>query len=119
MRKSIYLFAALLCCLAAKAQTQFPSIDVQHYRFAIQLNDENDTIKGQAKIRIKFLKDVNAFQLNLAKTNSKGKGMLVSAVTEEDKSFSFSQEDDVINIKDEAKDNSTHSYTISYQGIPA
>jgi len=119
MRKSIYLFAFLISCLAAKAQTQFPSIDVQHYRFAIQLNDENDTIKGQAKIRIRFLKDVAAFQLNLVKTNSKGKGMLVSAVAEDDKTVPFSQDEDVINIKAEAKDNSIHSYTISYQGIPA
>jgi aminopeptidase N len=114
-----FLFLLLFGCFSAKAQSSFPAIDVQHYRFAIQLNDINDTIKGQAKIRIRFLKDVNAFQLNFVKTNSGGKGMLVSSVTEDDKNLSFVQDSDVVNINANALKNSIHSYNITYQGIPA
>jgi aminopeptidase N len=114
-----FLFFLLLGCLSLRAQNQFPAIDVQHYRFAIQLNDANDTLKGQAKVRIKFLKNVNEFQLNLVKTNSKGKGMLVTGVMEDDKIIPFMQDSDVMNIRAIAKENSTHSYTIAYQGIPA
>jgi aminopeptidase N len=140
MYKAFLFFAfGLMSCLLAKAQT--PTFDVQHYRFAIQLNDANDTIKGQAKVRIKFLKDVNSFQLDLVKqkdskadsgsnagsehvrdnkkTNNSGKGMLVSSVTEDDKTVPFTQEADAVVIKTKAANNSIHSYTIAYSGIPA
>jgi len=57
----------LLFTRLATAQVTFPAIDVQHYRFNITLNDENDTIKGSAAITIKFLADVSQLQLNLVK----------------------------------------------------
>ncbi|MDB4921301.1 M1 family metallopeptidase [Mucilaginibacter sp.] len=140
MYKAFSFFVlGLMSCLLAKAQV--PTFDVQHYRFAIQLNDANDTIKGQAKVRIKFLKDVNSFQLDLVKqkgaapdsvnnagsthvtankkTTGSGKGMLVSAITEDGKDVAFAQDADVININTTAATNSVHSYTIIYQGIPA
>src|ERR1700761_1882904 len=113
----IFTALFLLTCLAAHAQT--PIFDVQHYNFAIQLTDAGDTIKGQATVRVKFLKDVNSFALNLVKTKSNGKGMLVSAVTEEGKNVSFSQDDDAVNITTIAGNNSIHNYTINYSGIPA
>jgi aminopeptidase N len=94
-------------------------MDVQHYSFSVRLNDENDTIKGQAIVKIRFLKDVNSFKLNLVKTNSKGKGMLVSAITEQGKNLSFSQDSDVVNINASLKNNTVHGFTITYQGIPA
>ena len=140
MYKAFSFFVlGLMSCLLAKAQA--PTFDVQHYRFAIQLNDANDTIKGQAKVRIKFLKDVNSFQLDLVKQkgaaadsgtntgsehvrnnkkiNNNGKGMLVSSVTEDDKAVPFTQDAEAINIKASATNNSIHSYTIVYSGIPA
>jgi aminopeptidase N len=117
MRKFLCFIFVLLCSFVAQAQS--PVIDVQHYNFAIQLNDVNDTIKGQATVAVKFLKDVNTFQLNLVKTNSTGRGMQVSAVTEGDKNISFTQDSDVVNINTHAINNTLHSYTIIYQGIPA
>ncbi|MCR8557518.1 M1 family metallopeptidase [Mucilaginibacter sp. BJC16-A38] len=142
MYKAISCFVfGLICCLSLKAQNTEPAFDVQHYRFAIQLTDANDTIKGQAKVRIKFLKDVGSLQLDLVKqkdaaadsgsnagsehvrNNKKaglaGKGMLVSSVTEDDKAVTFTQDVETLDIKTDAKANSTHSYTIIYQGIPA
>src|ERR1700712_3693066 len=108
MFKAFSFFAfGFMCCLSLKAQSTAPTFDVQHYRFAIQLTDANDTVKGQAKIQIRFFKDVNSFQLDLEKQKSAaadsasnagsehvrgnkkaslaGKGMLVSSVTEDDK----------------------------------
>lgn len=140
MYKAFSFFVlGLLSCFLAKAQA--PTFDVQHYRFAIQLNDVNDTIKGQAKVRIKFLKDVKSFQLDLVKQkgttadsgsnagsthvldnkkiNGSGKGMLVSAITEDGKNIAFTQDAEAINIKANAANNSVHSYTIIYSGIPA
>ncbi len=93
-------------------------IDVQHYNFELKLSDENDTLKGQATITVKFLKDVNNFHLDLAKKNSEGKGMLVSAVNEDDAPVSFVQNNEVVEIKTPVKKSSLHSYKITYQGIP-
>ncbi|SDT64989.1 Peptidase family M1 [Mucilaginibacter mallensis] len=100
------------------AQTTFPGIDVQHYSFSIKLNDDNDTIKGQAAVTIKFLKNVSQVQLNLVKKNNTGKGMLVSSVTESGKNLSFAQDSDIVSIFSSAKINTTHTYTINYQGVP-
>jgi len=141
MNKAFSFFAlAMLCCLLSKAQIQLPTFDVQHYRFAIQINDSNDTLKGQAKIRIKFLKNVSAFQLDLVKqkaagdtagnsgsthvrnnktVSTAGKGMLVSSVTEDGKNIAFTQETEKLNINAVAAANTEHAYTINYAGIPA
>src|SRR5476649_2377723 len=121
MRKIFSYFSVILFLLTvifAKAQVPGSAIDVQHYTFAIQLNDENNTIKGDATIDIKFLKDANTFWLNLVKKNSKGNGMLVSSVKEKGKEVRFKQDSDVINIDAVAKAGSQHTYTISYEGVP-
>jgi aminopeptidase N len=120
MRKYIAFFSALLIVHAGvKAQVPGSVIDVQHYTFALQLNDVNNNIKGQAIVMLKFLKNAGDFKLNLVKKNSTGKGMLVSAVTENGKKLKFVQDSDVINIYTQAKANSIHNYKLSYAGIPA
>jgi len=113
------LVIATLSCLSVKAQVVGSAIDVQHYAYALQVNDENDNIKGEATIDIKFLKDANTFHLDLVKPNAAGKGMLVSSVKEKGKDVHFVQDADVINIDAPAKANSLHSYVITYSGIPA
>jgi aminopeptidase N len=120
MRKiTTYLPVMLsLFCLAAKAQVPGSVIDVQHYSYALQVNDENDNIKGEATVDIKFLKDVNTFHLDLVKPNSSGKGMLVSSVKEKGKDVHFSQDNELLNIDGTAKINTQHSYVITYSGIP-
>jgi aminopeptidase N len=118
-KKIILILFILLSCLSAMAQVQFPAIDVQHYNFAISLNDKNDTIKGVATVKIKFLNEISSFGLNLVKRNSKGKGMLVSSIKENNKNVPFVQDSDVVIINTIAKNNSIHSYTITYKGTPA
>jgi aminopeptidase N len=115
----ILIISCFFIATTAFGQTTFPGIDVQHYSFSIKLNDDNDTIKGQAAITIKFLQDVPQVQLNLVKKNSTGKGMLVSSVTENGNNLSFAQDSDVVSIASPAKTNTTHTYTINYQGVPA
>lgn len=120
MRKYIAFFSSLFIFhLSTQAQVPGSAIDVQHYTFALQLNDANNNIKGQATVTLKFLKDAGAFNLNLVKKNSKGKGMLVSAVTENGKKLKFAQDSNVVNIYTKAVANSIHSYKLSYAGVPA
>ncbi|MBB3057136.1 M1 family metallopeptidase [Mucilaginibacter gotjawali] len=118
MRKSLFFLISLFFSIAARAQVQFHTIDVQHYTFAIQLHDNTDTIEGLATIKIKFLKDVNSFRLNLVKTKKSGKGMRVSSVYEAGHKLSFSQDSDLLNINATVKAGSLHSYEITYAGIP-
>lgn len=101
------------------AQAPGSAIDVQHYNFALQLNDANNTIKGDATISVKFLKDVNAFNIDLVKKKSDGKGMQVTQVRENGKPVKFTQSDEAVTLSAAAKANTTHSYTITYSGIPA
>jgi aminopeptidase N len=120
MNKILFFFWLLISCgIAGMAQVKPPGFDVQHYTFAIQLTDANDTIKGQATITIKALRDLTTFPLNLVKQNSKGKGMVVSEIKEGQKSLSFVQDSDEVHIIASPRKNTLHSYTINYQGVPA
>jgi aminopeptidase N len=113
---------ALALCLAtfsAKAQVPGSAIDVQHYTFALQLNDADNNIRGEATVAVKFIKDASFFSLNLVKKNNAGKGMLVSAITENGKNLKFEQDSDAVKIYDLVKAPSRHSYVITYEGIPA
>lgn len=115
----LYPFLLLIGCFQAKAQSPGAVIDVQHYNFALQLNDADNTIKGQAGISLRFLKDAGSFNINLVKQDAAGKGMLVSSVTEHGAELRFQQDNDNITINTTAKSGSQHTYTIVYQGIPA
>ncbi|HVV56163.1 MAG TPA: M1 family metallopeptidase [Mucilaginibacter sp.] len=90
-----------------------------HYSFNIRLNDQNDTIKGTTAISVKFLKDAGGFDVDLVKTKSTGKGMLVSSVTENGSPVQFKQDSDDVEIMSPAKIGTEHTYAIVYQGIPA
>jgi aminopeptidase N len=116
---SFFLLLLPLFYLSANAQAPGAVIDVQHYRFTIQLNDENNNIKGQADIAVKFLKKTTSFHIDLVKKNSSGKGMLVSRVSENGKTIRFKQDSDAVNIYTTGALNTTHTYSIIYEGIPA
>ncbi|MDN5289074.1 MAG: family peptidase [Mucilaginibacter sp.] len=120
MRKYIAFFSAFFIVHSGVyAQVPGSAIDVQHYSFALQLNDANNNIKGQATVTLKFLKNATEFHLNLIKKNSTGKGMLVSAITENGKKLKFVQDTDAVNIYTKGKANSIHNYKLSYAGVPA
>src|ERR1700744_2005302 len=118
MKRSFIYTACLLIAgtFASKAQTPFIGQDVQHYTFNLKLNDENDTIKGDAEVTIKFTADIPEAQLNLVKKNAAGKGMLVSSVTENSKTVQFEQDDDVLHILAPQKAKAIRTFTIDYSG---
>ncbi|OCX52966.1 peptidase M1 [Mucilaginibacter sp. PPCGB 2223] len=103
----------------ALAQLPDAAVDVRHYGFVIQLNDENNTIKGEATIDVRYLKNSDTFSLNLVRANKSGKGMLVSAVTEMGNPVKFEQDSDNVVIYAPAKRSESHSYTITYSGVPS
>ncbi|MGZ3811255.1 MAG: M1 family aminopeptidase, partial [Mucilaginibacter sp.] len=110
---------AIFLSISANAQSPGAVIDIQHYGFSIQLNDKSDTIKGQAEIILRYLKEAGSFKIDLVKKNESGKGMLVSGVTENGTNVQFQQDKDAVNITVPAKAGSEHTYVINYQGVPA
>jgi hypothetical protein len=77
--------------MPAFAQVPGAPIDVKHYTFDIKLNDADNNIEGEATVSVKFLNGAEGFNLDLVKKNAEGKGMLVSAVTENGKPVKFTQ----------------------------
>jgi aminopeptidase N len=94
-------------------------MDVQHYRFSIALNDENDRIRGSAGITIRFLPRTDSFNIDLAALNKEGKGMVVITVTENNRSLAFEQQNQLLEIHDTVQTGKSKTYTIQYEGIPA
>ncbi len=119
MRRYFLLLLTLLSINSAFAQLPDAPVDVRHYEFSIKLNDADNVMQGQAVISVRYLKNGDTFSLNLVKTNAKGKGMLVSAVSENGKLLKFVQDSDNVVIYSPAKRSEDHSYTITYSGIPA
>jgi len=105
--------------LQAQKDPGRPLLDVLHYTFALQLNDDNNTIKGEASITIAFLQTPAAFDLDLYKKRTDGLGMTVSRVLEKGSPVSFLQEATTLHIYTAAQAGDTVTYTIHYAGIPA
>src|SRR4051812_49234763 len=95
------------------------ALDVQHYTFSIQLNDSNNTIKGEATITIKFRQNVNEVSLALVNKRSDGKGMTVTQVMKKGSAINFLQDSQHLVIKDAATKDQEYIYTINYEGEPA
>ncbi len=56
-------------------------IDVLHYKYSIEVNDNNDTVFGQAEIKLKFLTSVSSIRLDIVTQNDKGRGMKVDKIS--------------------------------------
>ncbi|RYY00835.1 MAG: M1 family peptidase, partial [Gammaproteobacteria bacterium] len=118
MRKTL-LFAFVICSLWPKAQ----EIDVLNYKFIIDLNDRNDTIKGLTVVTFIQKSGQPNVSLDLASVNKQGKGMLaylVSADQTSDKRLSFSHTAEKLIIDMPLiKKGDTATIFIAYKGIPA
>jgi aminopeptidase N len=114
-----FLFISIGFAFKIAAQAPGATIDVQHYNFALKLNDADNSIKGEATITVKFLKNASSFNIDLVKKKSDGKGMLVAQVKENGKAIQFTQNDEAVTLSAAAKINTIHSYTITYSGVPA
>ncbi|MFT6055590.1 MAG: hypothetical protein ACJASP_002495, partial [Roseivirga sp.] len=106
MKKTISLILLSFVCLSVNAQKHFDrleSIDIIHYRFEIQLNDESNRINGLTEVTIRFKKDLKDFALDLINQDKDGTGMKVIAMMEGDKKVAFKHKENKININTPAK----------------
>ncbi len=98
-----------------------PGIDVQHYKFALSLNDSTDAIDGEATVTVRFTKTgLTGFFLDLA-TPANGKGMTVTRVTGDSTVLSYTHTGDHlgINLRNATTAGELRDFTINYHGIPA
>lgn len=118
--KKITALAIVILFTLNKIYAQVPgsAIDVQHYRFALELNDANNIIKGKTTITLKALHPATDFNIDLVSKGAE-KGMLVSGVSSSGKPVKFSQQGEELKISDKLSTGTVHNYTISYSGVPA
>jgi aminopeptidase N len=118
--------ALIFCLLPVSVPAQSynyndPLLDVQHYRFELQLTDTSNLIRGTAFIDIRLNRDAKELTLDLIDMKSDGKGMKVEAVTLNGTETGFQQKADrIICTTDQLlKRNTTCRLMIRYQGVPA
>ncbi len=120
----IFLFGLSFFFNAVAAQEKHsynPFIDVQHYTFALEVNDANDEIKAEAEITVLFLKATNIISFDLIGMNEKGRGMIVNAVKENEAGVAYEHAAKILKIElsKPSKAGETRRYKISYGGAPA
>lgn len=113
----------LLLSLTLSAQdhhARFESIDVQSYRFEINLSDSSDVIWCRAELVILFKKEVEKFSLDLSLLDQSGLGMQIDELKEEGEKVAYSHEGEEIEIHVfRCLPGETREYQISYHGIPS
>lgn len=112
------LFFVLFTLVSGSIFSQ--NMDVQHYRFQIQLSDDNNTILGRASIAINFSSSSNEFSLDLTQVKGNGKGMKVDVVSGKNVAGFRQKEDKLfIQLKTTTSSKTTDTFQVIYSGIPA
>jgi len=116
-----FLLVAAVTTFSQNHYDRLATLDVQHYVFSLQLNATDANVKGSALVTIRFRKEVSEFQLDLVKKDAAGKGMTVSAVSENGHAFQFEHNKESLTIRfpRATKLDDVHTFQIDYQGIPA
>ncbi|WP_372794646.1 M1 family metallopeptidase [Lutibacter sp.] len=123
MKISFYIVALLLLIEATSAQNykqQYNTIDIQHYKLAIIVNDTTNSIDATMDVSLKFKKLVNEFQLDLVKKdNISGLGMVIDSIYQNNVKVLFTHENNKILIQQKhTVPGIEYTYNIKYHGIP-
>src|SRR5690606_29236680 len=116
-----FFLPTVLLLLFFTSSAQSP-IDVLHYKFSLDLNDENDTIRGKAEITVKFLAETPEIEFDLHNPVAGNKGMFAyKAEGSEIRGLMRSAQEHKVRIMviHPKKVGDTGTYTIFYKGIPA
>ena len=123
MNRYTLLFAFFIL-VAASAPAQQRDIDIIHYAFELQLNDQTDTIEGKARISLIPAGRTSHIRLQLAGINEAQKGMKVVQMQvargkRTIRSFSHTGNEINIGLDDILPAGDTMVLQITYKGIPA
>jgi aminopeptidase N len=114
MRYILAFLSAIPCISFAQEP-----VDVQHYKYEIELSDNSDAINGKAFITVKFLTDASTISFDLA-SGEEEKGMYVFGVKEGVQKLTSVHHNDVvtINLLKPAKKDEVRTFEIDYMGTP-
>ncbi len=89
--KLIILFLFFTSILTAQSyQKRLLTLDIQHYKLTIEVNDTNNSIDATMQVILKFKRNVDEFQLDLVRKDSvSGKGMVIDSIYQNNVSVSF------------------------------
>ena len=114
--RNVFLLVFLIVYLNVTAQGK---IDILHYKYEIELNDNNDTIYGKAEIKVKFDRPTKYINLDFVLQNNKGKGMIIDSISGPNvKNFTSYSDSLKINFPKPIFDDVVFYY-IFYHGIPS
>lgn len=106
--------------LAQQHQERWNTLDIQHYRFEIKLNDSTDIIDCRAEVDILFKSETQSFHLDLANLSPDGRGMEVDGITENGNPVDFVHENNLLSFAGSGiQAGENKSLVIKYHGIPA
>jgi len=113
-----HFFSALLALTGLAGAAQSP-VDVQHYRYEVELSDASDAITGKATITVRFTQPVSQWSLDLYAVED-DKGMQVFAVKDGQASAPFVHRGDKVHITlaSPPAAGETRQFEISYMGVP-
>lgn len=117
----IFLFIFFFSC--GKAQDKYPrkeSLDILHYTFLLELNDQNNEIVGKAGVRFLAKKNIQSLELDLTSKTGE-RGMEVSSVIYKGKSLDMKHQNNVlfISLPKNLNAGDTSEIEVNYRGIPA
>lgn len=97
-----------------------PAVDVQHYKFKIEVSDAANKIAGEAELTIKFTRATKQFYLDLVGESGRASGMKVSSIISSSAEIAFAHKSDRLLLKpdEEIPGGSILQFRILYEGIP-
>lgn len=115
----IIFLSVFVFCFRFLSFTQ-NNIDVLHYRYEIRLNDNNDTVYGVAKIKIRFLQSSSEIGLDFTKAKNESKGMNIGIIEGNNIRGHIHKEETLrIILSKNMSPGDTATFVIPYSGIPS
>lgn len=126
MRHALALLLVLAFGVAEAVADTYPKnprVDVLHYRFALDLQDQDDRVSGTADVDVRFVGEgETSLRFDLVNLDTAtGRGMTVARVTADGAAVPFAHRDNALTIalpRRFANDERVH-LQIAYAGVPA
>ncbi|WBL27069.1 M1 family metallopeptidase [Zunongwangia sp. HGR-M22] len=113
MKRNFFLLSILNILTPALLFAQNPKVDILEYEFHLDLNDNNDVIKGKALIDFKYTEDSGVLALDFA-SEENGKGMSVDSILQNGKNLDFKHSEEKLSISTTSEE----EIRIYYHGVP-
>lgn len=105
---------------ARDAYVRQAAIDIQHYRFEIEIEDKSDRMRGRAKLDVLALQAYSKINIDLGSLDASGKGMQVESVSRGSQMLPFTHQNDVLSIAipERVQAGIREQLEIVYHGVP-